>query len=422
MGQERSVSRRWRVLILGGNRYNVPSIDAARRAGFVALVADRNPDAPGLNAADVGLAIDIVDVDALMEAIQGHGGVDGIVSTAEVGVQPAAELSARLGLPSITREAASRATSKALMRRHWADLGGFSTDFAVVRTEEEACRAVAELGGFPLIVKPDRSFGGSRGVSRARRIDQLHEAFAFATARGLPGTQVVIERFLVGSEHSCEVLIDGDETSVLCIGQKVKSRYPYRVDASVQYPAPLSPQQEEGVGDMCHRAIAALGLTRGVAHIEFVHTERGPVLMELGARCGGGHTPIIARHVSGVDEFVEYCRLACGLRPERFVPRARRGADYRFLVFPPGRLAEICIPEEVREHPAVFDVDITLQPDDEIHPLRTTADRAGFAVVLGSTLEEVTELADWVCRTVTVTYVDGSTAHAYTLTSFLESV
>ena len=38
---------------------------------------------------------------------------------AEVGVRAAANISARLGLPSISEEAAANATSKAAMRRHW---------------------------------------------------------------------------------------------------------------------------------------------------------------------------------------------------------------------------------------------------------------------------------------------------------------
>src|SRR5215471_17154259 len=78
-----------RILILGAGRYNVPSIRAAREAGFFTVVADRKADAPGLTAADKPLAIDLNDCDSLIEAIHQLGGIDGVVSMAEVGVRAA---------------------------------------------------------------------------------------------------------------------------------------------------------------------------------------------------------------------------------------------------------------------------------------------------------------------------------------------
>ena len=409
-----------RILILGGNRYNVPSIVAARAAGFFTLAADRNGAAPGLAAADVGLAVDLLDCDGLMAAIRQQGGVDGIVSMAGQGIRAAACLSPLLGLPSISEQAASNACSKAAMRRLWAAMGRYSTDFAVVGSEDQARRAVNELG-FPLIFKPDRSFGGSRGVSRVDRPEQVPEAFAFAHSGGLSGSEVVIERCVEGSEHSCEVLIWEGKTSVLCIGQKVKSPQPYRVDLSVQYPAELTSSQENMVGDMCQRAVTALGLTQGVAHIEFCWTSSGPVLFELNARCGGGHTPQIAKHVSGVDEFIECCRMACGDPPAAFAPQARRGADYRFVIFPPGKLKQVDISPSVAEHPNVLDVGVTLQAGETVNPLRSTADRAGFVVTLAETRDAALRVADWACRQISATYGDGATAHAWLLEEFLET-
>jgi biotin carboxylase len=409
-----------RILILGGGRYNVPSIQAARKAGFVTLVADKNPAAPGLKAADHPLPIDLNDCESLIRAATELGGVDGVVSMAEVGVRAAAKISARLGLPSISEEAAANATSKAAMRRHWQDMGKYSTDFEVVATADETHRAIARLGRFPLIFKPDRSFGGSRGVTRVEKSEDVANAFHAAQAGGLPSSEVVIERCIEGSEHSAEVLIWQGRTSLLCIGQKIKSLPPYRVDVSVQYPAELAPEQDVTVADMCHRAVQALGLTQGVAHVEFGYTAQGPVLFELGARCGGGHTPQIAHHVSGVDEFVEACRMACGMPPSQFVPTRRRGADYRFLVFPPGLVQSAEIPATLAEDDSVLDAGVTMQPGDEIRPLRSTSERAGFLVAVANTLQEAVERADRGCREVLICYADGTTRHAAELVEFRE--
>src|SRR5579864_9845492 len=141
-----------RILILGGGRYNVPSIRAAREAGFFTFVADRAADAPGFKIADQALPIDLNDCDSLIHATKQLGGVDGVVSMAEVGVRAAATISARLGLPSISEQAAANATSKAAMRRCWQSLTEYSTDFEVVTTPAHAEQATRKLG-LPLIFK-----------------------------------------------------------------------------------------------------------------------------------------------------------------------------------------------------------------------------------------------------------------------------
>jgi biotin carboxylase len=409
-----------RILILGGGRYNVPSIRAAREAGFFVFVADRNQEAPGLKIADHGLGIDLNDFDSLIRAVQEQGGIDGVVSMAEVGVRAAAHISARLGLPSISEEAAANATSKAAMRRRWQTLGKYSPAFQVVATLDEAQRAIVELGDFPLIFKPDRSFGGSRGVSRVERLEDVSAAFESAKSGGASNSDVVIERCIEGTEHSCEVLVWEGKTSVLCIGQKVKSMLPYRVDVSVQYPARLSAEQEVIVAEMCDQAVRSLGLTQGVAHVEFGYSREGPMLFELGARCGGGHTPQIAHHVSGVNEFVETCRMACGLAPSRLAPTRRRGADYRFLIFPPGTVENVTIPAAVTQNDFVLDAGFTVQRGDAIRPLRSTSERTGFIVTVADTLEGAVQRADRGCREIYVQYADGSRHHALDLEEFRE--
>ncbi|HWW62881.1 MAG TPA: ATP-grasp domain-containing protein [Thermoanaerobaculia bacterium] len=389
-----------RVAILGASRYNSPVIAHIGAIGFETLVIDGNASAHGFAFAHAHAVADIRDPQSLRAAIDAHGRVDGIVTLGEPGVRPAARVCAELGLPTISEDAAHIVTSKIAMRRAWDAIPQFSVHWRAVRTEDEALEA-AEVLGYPVVVKPDRTHGGSRGVTRADDRLQLVKAFAFAKTSGF-SEDVIVEQFLVSiSEHSAEVLVENGRATVIAIGEKVKTPPPYRVDLSVRYPATLD------VDEMCKRAVDAVGITIGAAHIEFARTREGPRLLELGARCGGGHTPLIARHVSGVDEIAEVCRLACGLTP-RATRAAARGADYRFLAFPPGVYASSTIPAEVRDHPDVCDVDLTLQPGGEIRNVRAGGDRAGFVVTFGDTREDAVRLADWASEQIRVTYADGS--------------
>ncbi|MBX7203537.1 MAG: ATP-grasp domain-containing protein [Bacteroidia bacterium] len=398
------MSTKKNLLMLGGGALNIQAVKEARENGFYVIVADGNPHAPAFEYADVAIHADISSADAIAEKISPYT-IDGIVSMAEVGVLPGAILNERLHLNGIRPETALLATSKAGMRTSWSN-SAYSVDFRVIKTFEEALVAMNELGEFPLIVKPDRTYGGSRGVSKINASDELQAAFEFAKANGL-NEYILIEQCAQGEEFSCEVIVDKAQAYLLCVGQKIKSPLPYRVDCSVQYPARLDEHQLDEVRKMTTMATQKLGITDGVAHIEFAMTADGPRLFELGARCGGGHTPLIARHVSNVNEFICYARIACGEEPLLQFHNKSKGADYRFIIFHPGQITHIEVEEWVSKHPGVYDLVITAKAGDEVKALRTTSERSGALVTFGETFEEAIELADRVCRSIHVSYADG---------------
>jgi hypothetical protein len=112
--------------------------------------------------------------------------------------------------------------------------------------------------------------------------------------------------------------------------------------------------------------------------------------------------------------------MASGLPASQFAPTSRRGADYRFLVFAPGIVRRVDIPETLAAENGVLDVGVTAQPGDEIRPLRSTSERAGFLIATGETLQEATERADRGCREISIHYADGTTRHASELVEFRE--
>jgi len=397
------------LLVLGGNRLNIPAIREAKNNGFFTYVADKNPHAAGFEVADVVVKADIANAVELYQAISGFP-IQGIVTMAEAGVMTAATISEKLGLNGIGMHEAARATSKAAMREAWKD-SEYSVGFFVVSNEAEMTKAVHTLGRFPLIMKPDKTFGGSRGVSRVGNMQEAEAAYRFARDSGMNGL-VVVEHCAEGNEFSCEVIIDKGATVLLCIGEKVKSPFPYRVDCSVQYPARLSAAEEIKVQRMCGFAVEKLGIKTGVAHIEFAYTTDGPRLFELGVRCGGGHTPVIAKHVSGINEFVAYASIACGLEPVLNMHPFKKGADYRFLVFPPGKVEHIRYSEELIRQKGVLDFVLDIADGSEIKPLQTTANRSGCVVTTGEARDEAVALADQICSGISVEYADQTTSTA----------
>jgi biotin carboxylase len=393
-----------RVMILGASRYYVRYVAAAQELGCEVLLTDRNPQAEAFRYADRHEAVDITDIAGSIAAAERHR-VDAVVAVNDFGVQTAAAIADALHLVGIRREVAEHATSKAWMRRIWAQAGVPSANFRIVKTLEEANLAAVEVDQWPLIVKPaDSRGGGSRGVSKVNHRGELPGALTFAQSF-YEDKSVLIEEFLDGTEHSIDTITYDGQTVILAASDKVKTPAPYRVDKSVIYPTLYEGAALRQIHEVTQAAVRALGITIGAAHVELCMTAHGPKLFEIGARCGGGGTPDpIVPWVTGVEMVKEVIRLALGERPKQLCPLFNRGCVYRFLTPTPGRVKEVQGIDEVKAWKNVLDGEVLVKPGDEIRRVKTGGDRAGFLIAAGETRDDAIALADRAEDAVTFLY------------------
>jgi biotin carboxylase len=318
----------------------------------------------------------------LQDALRSLGGVDGIIAINERAMISAAELQERLGLIGLPSAVIRKTASKLAQRRASARDPALFVPFTTVDTLEDMVPAIDVVGGFPVIVKPDLSLGGSRGVSLIENASDIADAFPYARAQSLPGSAVIVERALSGTQYSAEVMVRDGRTRVLAIGRNVKGEAPYRVNLAITYPGLTDDAAIGAIEQMCARATSVLGITRGPAHIEFALTEAGPKPIELGARCGGSIIADIAFHVSGYHPMVEAARLACGMPTDDWSEVKRRGAALMFLAFPPCRARTVQLPEPFAGNPMILDADARLPDDGAIKPLQWTSQRLGYLGVV----------------------------------------
>jgi carbamoylphosphate synthase large subunit len=396
-----------RILMIGGNRSTIGSIRALRAAGFEVAVAEKLPRQYALAEADIGLEIAPADVPSLFAAIHSLGGVNGIVGINETAMSSAAELQQRLGLIGLPSDVIRRTESKLAQRQCWAHDPELLVPYKTVETAGELRAAIEAVGGLPVIVKPDLSHGGSRGVSLVNESEEIEGALAFAREQGLPGSQIIVERALCGPQFSAELMVKDAKTSILAIGRKVKSAAPYRVDLAIAYPGVTDAATLAAIERVCSKATALLGITRGPGHFEFVLTEDGPRPIELAARCGGSITPDLAAHVSGYHPIVEAARLACGLAVDDWRAPARRGAVLMFIAFPPCAVRRLEVPEWIVKHPAVVDIDYWLPADRIIQPIRWTSQRTGYIGLVAEDGQTALTAARKLAANIRVETVDG---------------
>ena len=386
-----------RVLVLGASPYYVPTIEAVRAAGYQTVVVDRDPQAPGLAIADVARAVDIADAPSVL-AVARDERIDGILPLNEFGARTAARVAQELGLPGLTPHTAELACDKGLMREQWSRDGLPNPEFRVVLTEHEARAACGDIG-FPLVLKPADSGGGGRGVSVVRDEAELEWAYEFARAPARNG-RVVVERFAEGVELTIESISYRGEVHVLAISDKVKPPLRTRVATSLAYPAELSDDVAEEVRAVARDAVSSLGITDGPSHLELILTEDGPVLLELGARGGGGHIfSMIVEAVSGVRMVRESARVLVGDEPDLRI-RHQRGCVYRLFAPHGGVIRAIEGLDAARAMPGVLAIGVTRKPGDVLGDVVDSLQRSGFAVVTGASRQEAVRRADAVSETV----------------------
>jgi biotin carboxylase len=365
------------LMLLGGSVLCIRYIQAAQEMGLKVLAVDKNAQAPALPHADFSEPADIMDPQACLDAARCHG-IDGVVAINDFGVVSAAKVAQELGLTGLSLDVAEIATSKCLMRETWRKAGAPTIDFRRVHSPGELKSAVSEMG-LPAIIKPcNSSGGGSRGVMLLDHSSDLDEAYRY-TNSFYQDDDILLEEYAEGLEHSVEAIIYQGKAHIIAVSDKVKSPLPYRVDDIILYPTVEKGQRMQWLREAVQQAVEAIGMQEGIAHVELTITDRGPVLFEIGARCGGGAPDPLVPYLSGVEEFKEAVRLALGERPQHLEPQHDRGCVIRFFYPKPGRITRIQGLEEAQKLPGVLSLLMFAGPGDEVKPLRTCGDRRAWS-------------------------------------------
>jgi len=379
-----------RLLVLGAGPAQLGLLAAARDSGCFVIAADRDPGAPGFRFADRRAIVSAEDEPALAQLAEAEE-VDGVIAPGiDWPVAIAARIASRLGLPHpLTPESAVLATSKLEQRQHFLEAQVPQVAWETCRTVEEARAAAARLG-FPLVVKaPDRQ--GQRGLGLVRDAGELDPAAEEALLASR-SSLAILEQYAPGRELTVNAFsFQGRFVPLTVTDREVAEPPAFGVALAHVWPSTLEPSAIGVAVDAARAAAAALGVEDGPTYTQILATPEGPRVVELAARLGGGHDADLCRAALGVD--LNGLALAAAFGEEidesALVPRARAGgACVRFLVAPPGPLAEVRGAEEAGELEGIELVLVYREPGYILTPLRRGSDRAGAILAVGDWREQ----------------------------------
>jgi biotin carboxylase len=387
-------------LVLVGQLSAFPWVfDAAERAGIDLILVPRGDDSAEsirqANAVVEVLPLDIEgDPDGALSMLADRywrEPFDGIMAGNEQAVPFVARAAGKLCLTGLTEEAAAVVRDKRSMRQRLSEAGLGVPGFVVIRDADGWADALTLR--FPVVVKPV-SGHSSFGVVRVDDKDGLEEAVAgtwklveahLGADDGLaPEAGVLVEEYLDGPEISAESLVHQGRVRVCAISWKGELTGPYFQETTLRAPAQLPTEILTAIEAEVIGAHRAFGVTEGTTHTELrlVGGVR-PVLLEMGARIGGGGYMAHLAHVSsGIDVAAEALRIHLGREPlcwrEEPVPSGHAAA-YQVPVGSGGRIKHVHGLDSVRTDPRVDYVVQTAGPGSVLRPY---PDFSGYPVIV----------------------------------------
>lgn len=378
-------------MIVGASVLQLPAILKAKEMGLYLGVADYNPQAIGIQYADEFFNASTMDEEAVLSAALKFK-PDGIMTLAtDMPMRGVAKVSEKLGLHSISYDTAFKATDKFEMIKAFKAHDVASPWFFTVDSLEEL-KALESQMSYPCIMKPTDN-AGSHGVVLAHDFDELLQSYEYSRASARHG-RVIIEEYLQGNEVSVEVMVVDGKVNVLQITDKLTTGAPHFVEMGHSQPSRHPLETQKAIKDLAAQACNAVGIDQGPAHVEMMVTERGPVMIELGARMGGDNiTTALVPLSTGIDMVKATIDVALGNTPD-IEPKCQCGSAIHYLEAPEGVIASIIGVEEAKQMPHVKDVIMTKGVGDPSTPIHCSNDRIGSVIAQAATAEEAVKACE----------------------------
>ncbi|MCR5808698.1 MAG: ATP-grasp domain-containing protein [Clostridiales bacterium] len=380
-----------KVLIIGASILQLPAILKAKELGYCVAAADYNPNAVGVPYADEFFNVSTIDAEGVTEAARLFM-PDGVMTLAtDMPMRSVAAACKALGLPGISAETAIKATDKAEMIKAFEEHGVEHPWYYVVKKGADPVD-IAEHIAFPCISKPTDN-AGSRGVMLIRSAEELKSAIEYSSANGRSG-EVIIEEYLTGKEVSVEVMAVRGDIHVLQVTDKITTGAPHFVEMGHTQPSRLPYKDVEAIKDLAKRAVKAIGIDDGPAHVEIMLTKDGPKMIELGARMGGD---CITTHLvplsTGIDMVEATLKVSLGEEPD-IEMKYKKGSAIRYIHSPIGLIRSIVGTETARAVPGVVEVAFTKAIGERTGELGSSTDRVGYVIAGGEDADDAERICE----------------------------
>jgi len=380
-----------RVMILAAGQLQIPAIRCALDMGLEVITLDQNPEALGGKLAHHALPVNFMDKDAALKAAEKYA-IDGVLTvSSDLPVPTVGYLCDQLGLTGISEAVGEICANKLMMRRAFMEAKAPCPLFVEAADLDEALENAAGLT-FPVMVKPPDS-SGSRGVRKAETPADIPDAFQEAMRVSRCG-KVILEEFMSGLEFGAQAVVVDEDVQLIMPHNDTISSPPYYVPVGHSFPFGCDAAQRAAIERAVIKGVHALGITNSGVNLDFILTDEGPKLIEIGARLGGTCLPELVLAHTGVDINKAVIQIAIGEKPDLTVKTNQPVAALLVTSPQTGIVKSINIQKCERETPGLLDLSIDVKEEDKVNAFTSGPDRIGQVIVEGENWEAAEQKAE----------------------------
>lgn len=378
-----------RLMIIGASVLQLPAIQKAKELGLYVGVVDFNPEAIGIPYADEYFNVSTIDEEGVYQAAKMFK-ADGIITLAtDMPMRSVAYATHKLGLVGISYETAVKATDKGEMIKAF-EAAGVEHPWYFILSRLDDLKNVSDRITYPCISKPVDN-AGSRGVVLINHREELEAAVLYSSSNGRNG-KVIIEEYLQGKEVSVEIMVTGGNVHILQVTDKLTTGAPHFVEMGHSQPCGLGMKNIELIHNLAKRAVTAIGIEDGPAHVEIMLTKDGPKMIELGARMGGD---CITTHLvplsTGIDMVKATIDIALGEKAN-IVPAFQKGSAIRYFSGLYGVIKSVEGIEEAEKMTGIHQVTLVKNIGDTVDEIGSSVDRVGYVIAQADTADSAVQI------------------------------
>eukprot|EP00891_Asterochloris_glomerata_P006828 jgi/Astpho2/6828/Aster-06504 len=167
---------------------------------------------------------------------------------------------------------------------------------------------------------------------------------------------LMLEEYLDGPEVDVDLVLSEGQAVYGAITDNWPTVEPYFNETGSNCPSILPMKQQQELIELAVQAVQCLGFQMGVFHVELKYTSRGPRLIEINCRMGGGPVRNTNLLVWGVDMVEEHLLVTAGIpaRPQVSKHPLMHIAEYSINAVKTGRMQNTDFLKEWETHPDVL--------------------------------------------------------------------
>ncbi|WP_221470803.1 ATP-grasp domain-containing protein [Allocatelliglobosispora scoriae] len=324
-----------------------------------------------------------------------------VIPAMEYAVPFAARLAELYGVPGATLTAAETLRDKGRLRAVTAAAGIANPASASVASPDDV-RAFAERHPGRIIIKPSNRqatigtwiIDGPGAIDEAWTAAIAQDESMHVPDRGLP-LRMLAEQFVTGPEYSVEMLVHEGRSRFANVTDKVLFDGPRPIERGHVVPADIPDPLHEALVAATARVAGAVGFRSGFLHCEWIVAADGtPYLVECAGRLPGDMIVLLMEYAWPINITSRYFDVMQGVDPGPAQAAAAAACAVWFLAVDAGVVECVDGLDDAADVPDVVRVECLVAPGDEVHELRSSWDRAAYAMSWAPTPEEAREAAE----------------------------